>query len=283
MPPIDELVLKHGELVKRIAYHVVSRLPRNIEVDDLIQAGMIGLLNAAQNFTPTKGANFETYAGIRIRGAMLDEARKANWTPRSTFRNAKQVSQAIRAVESRTGRDARGQEIAEALDVSLDEYHRMVQSAASARVLSYEQLADDPERAALLPDAPEDGPETLLEGDQFREAVARAVASLPERERLVLSLYYDEELNLREIGEVLEVSESRVCQIHGQAVLRVRARLAEWFNDEKIAPRRRGIVEKERSASGDDDGRPRAHQAAGPHVADTDRPHRVEPPPSARA
>ena len=233
LPPIDELVLKHGELVKRIAYHVVSRLPRNIEVDDLIQAGMIGLLNAAQNFSPTKGANFETYAGIRIRGAMLDEARKANWTPRSTFRNAKQVSQAIRAVESRTGRDARGQEIAEALDVPLDEYHKMVQSAASARVLSYEQLADDPERAALLPDAPEDGPETLLEGDQFREAVARAVASLPERERLVLSLYYDEELNLREIGEVLEVSESRVCQIHGQAVLRVRARLAEWFNDEK--------------------------------------------------
>jgi RNA polymerase sigma factor for flagellar operon FliA len=233
LPPIDELVLKHGELVKRIAYHVVSRLPRNIEVDDLIQAGMIGLLNAAQNFSPTKGANFETYAGIRIRGAMLDEARKANWTPRSTFRNAKQVSQAIRTVESRTGRDARGQEIAEALDVPLDEYHKMVQSAASARVLSYEQLADDPERAALLPDAPEDGPETLLEGDQFREAVARAVSSLPERERLVLSLYYDEELNLREIGEVLEVSESRVCQIHGQAVLRVRARLAEWFNDEK--------------------------------------------------
>ena len=95
-------------------------------------------------------------------------------------------------------------------------------------------VAGDPlERAALLPDAPEDGPETMLEGDQFREAVARAIATLPERERLVLSLYYDEELNLREIGEVLEVSESRVCQIHGQAVLRVRARLAEWFNEEK--------------------------------------------------
>ena len=127
---------------------------------------------------------------------------------------------------------ARGQEIAETLGVPLDEYHRMVESAASARVLSYEQLADDPERAGLLPDTPEDGPETLLEGDQFREALARAVSSLPDRERLVLSLYYDEELNLREIGEVLEVSESRVCQIHGQAVLRVRARLAEWFSDE---------------------------------------------------
>ena len=104
---MDELVLKHGELVKRIAYHVISRLPAHIEVDDLIQAGMIGLLNAAQHFTPTKGANFETYAGIRIRGAMLDEARKSNWTPRSTFRHAKQVSLAMRDIESRTGRDAK--------------------------------------------------------------------------------------------------------------------------------------------------------------------------------
>ena len=108
----------------------------------------------------------------------------------------------------------------------------MVESAASSRFFSYEQLAGDPERSAMLPDAPEDGPETMLEEDQFRDALASAIAALPERERLVLSLYYDEELNLREIGEVLEVSESRVCQIHGQAVLRVRARLNQWFNDE---------------------------------------------------
>ena len=176
LPPVDELVIKHGELVKRIAYHVVSRLPSHIEVDDLIQAGMIGLLNAAQNYVTTKGANFETYAGIRIRGAMLDEARKSNWTPRSTFRHAKQVSQAIRTIENRTGRDARGQEVAEQLGVSVEDYHRMVESAASSRLLSYEQLADDPERASMLPEAPEDGPETMLEEDQFREALARAVA-----------------------------------------------------------------------------------------------------------
>jgi RNA polymerase sigma factor for flagellar operon FliA len=232
LPPVDELVIRHGELVKRIAYHVVSRLPAHIEVDDLIQAGMIGLLNAAQNFTPTKGANFETYAGIRIRGAMLDEARRSNWTPRSTFRNAKQVSLAIRSIENRTGRDAKGQEIAETLGVSIEEYHRMVESAASSRILSYEQLAGDPERASMLPDAPEDGPETMLEEDQFREALAEAISSLPERERLVLSLYYDRELNLREIGAILEVSESRVCQIHGQAVLRVRSRLDNWFTEE---------------------------------------------------
>ena len=199
-------------------------LPR-IEVDDLIQAGMIGLLNAAQNFSPTKGANFETYAGIRIRGAMLDEARKANWTPRSTVRNAKQVSQAMREVENRTGRDARAAEVAEHLGIDLDEYYRMVESAASSRLMSYDQLTSDPERVSLLPESSEDGPETALESDQFRDALAQAIGGLPEREQLVLSLYYDDELNLREIGEVLEVSESRVCQIHGRMLDRLAERL----------------------------------------------------------
>ena len=139
------------------------------------------------------------------------------------------MSQAIRAIEGRTGRDARPPEIAEVLGVTIDEYHHMVESAASSRLLSYEQLAEDPERSAMLPETPEEGPESALSDDQFREALGRAIATLPERERLVLSLYYDDELNLREIGEVLEVSESRVCQIHGQAVVRIRARLGEWF------------------------------------------------------
>jgi RNA polymerase sigma factor for flagellar operon FliA len=226
---LDELVVKHADLVKRIAYHLVSRMPPRIEVDDLIQAGMIGLLSAAQNFSPSKGANFETYAGIRIRGAMLDEARKANWTPRSTVRNAKEVAQATREVEARTGRDARAAEVAEHLGIELDEYYRILESAASGRLLSFDQLVSDPERVALLPESSEEVPDHVLEDDQFREALAKAIGSLPEREQLVLSLYYDEELNLREIGEVLEVSESRVCQIHGQAVVRIRARLASWF------------------------------------------------------
>ena len=225
----DRLVVEHAELVKRIAYHLVSKMPPHVEVDDLIQAGMIGLLNAAENFSPTKGANFETYAGIRIRGAMLDEARKANWTPRSTFRNAKQVADAVRAIENETGRDARPVDVAQALDISLDEYHKILESAASSRLLSLEQLAGDPERAGLLPKSPDDGPLDNLEEDDFRDALIRAIGSLPEREQLVLSLYYEEELNLREIGEVLEVSESRVCQIHGQAVVRIRARLDEWL------------------------------------------------------
>jgi RNA polymerase sigma factor for flagellar operon FliA len=229
---LDELVVKHADLVKRIAYHLVSRMPPRIEVDDLIQAGMIGLLNAAQNFSPTKGANFETYAGIRIRGAMLDEARKANWTPRSTVRNAKQVAKAMREVENRKGREARPHEVAEHLGIELEEYHRIVESAASSRLMSYDQLVSDPERVSLVPESSDDGPDQELESDQFREALAHAIGGLPERERLVLSLYYDDELNLREIGEVLEVSESRVCQIHGQAVIRIRARLENWLNQD---------------------------------------------------
>ena len=120
----DKLVVEHAELVKRIAYHLVSKMPQHVEVDDLIQAGMIGLLSAAQNFSPDKGANFETYAGIRIRGAMLDEARKSNWAPRSTFKNAKLVSEAIREIENQTGRDAKSSEVAETLDITVDEYHR---------------------------------------------------------------------------------------------------------------------------------------------------------------
>ncbi|MDX1562958.1 MAG: RNA polymerase sigma factor FliA [Gammaproteobacteria bacterium] len=229
---LDELVTQHANLVKRIAYHIVSKLPPHIEIDDLIQAGMIGLINAAQNYSPSKGANFETYAGIRIRGAMLDEARKANWTPRSTVRQAKQISEAVREVENRTGREASGAEIAEALGLDLDEYHKVLENAASCRLFSFEQLAEDPERSALLPESPEAGPESLLEDGQFRDALAEAIAGLPEREQLVLSLYYDDEMNLREIGEVLGVSESRVCQIHGQAVVRVRARLATWLKQE---------------------------------------------------
>ena len=227
---MDELVVAHAELVKRIAYHLVSKMPPHVEVDDLIQAGMIGLMNAAENFSPDKGANFETYAGIRIRGSMLDEARKANWTPRSTFKNAKQVAQAIREIENATGRDAKPTEVAEALDISVEEYHRIIESAASSRLLSFDQLTDDPERAGALPKSPEDGPLDLLEQGQFRDSLAEAIQHLPEREQLVLSLYYDDELNLREIGKVLGVSESRVCQIHGQAVLRIRGRIEEWLS-----------------------------------------------------
>lgn len=226
----EELVLRHADLVKRIAYHLVSRMPPSVEVDDLIQAGMIGLLDAARHYTATKGANFETYAGIRIRGAMLDEVRKADWAPRSVHRQSRELSEAVRRIENETGEEARPGDVAAALGITLDEYHRILQDAASCRLFSFEQLnGGDEDNPVDYVGDDRPGPAGELDDEDFRAALARAIESLPEREQLVLSLYYDEELNLREIGEVLSVSESRVCQIHGQALVRVRARIQEWL------------------------------------------------------
>lgn len=222
------LVEIHTPLVRRIAYHLVSRLPPSVQADDLIQAGMIGLLEASRNYQPDHGASFETYAGIRIRGAMLDEIRRLDWAPRSLFRKMRQVSEAMREIESTEARDARDSEVAEKLGISLQEYHRILKDASGHRVFSTEDLASGADSVArgLFGDIL--GPLEELEGDEFKRSLRRAVASLPEREKLVMSLYYEEELNLRQIGEVLGVTESRVCQIHGQAVLRLQARLRDW-------------------------------------------------------
>jgi RNA polymerase sigma factor for flagellar operon FliA len=229
--PQQELVLKHADLVKRIAYHLVSRMPPNVEVDDLIQSGMIGLLDAAKHYSATKGANFETYAGIRIRGAMLDEVRKSDWTPRSVHRNMRQMADVVRKIENTKGHDASATDIAEGLGVSLDEYHKLVQDAATCRLFSFDQMGSSDDESSPADHARDDkpGPFDHIEDQGFRDSLAGAIGLLPEREKLVLSLYYDEDMNLREIGEVLEVSESRVCQIHGQALVRLRARLAEWL------------------------------------------------------
>ncbi len=225
----DDLVERHVVLVKRIAYHLVSRLPPSVQVDDLIQSGMIGLLEAARNYNPNQGASFETYAGIRIRGAMLDEIRRSDWTPRSVHRKVRMVAEAVREIENEKGRDARDNEVAEALGLSLEEYHQILKDAVGCRVFSFDDpgvLGEDHEQ--LLPSG-DDGPLDLLQTEDFKRSLAEAIASLPERERLVMSLYYDDELNLREIGEILGVSESRVCQIHGQALVRLRARITDRF------------------------------------------------------
>ena len=230
--PQQDLVLKHADLVKRIAYHLVSRMPPNVEVDDLIQAGMLGLLDAAKHYSATKGANFETYAGIRIRGAMLDEVRKSDWTPRSVHRNMREIADVVRKLENEKGHDASPSEIAGALGVSIEEYHKLVQDAASCRLFSFDQMGASDDESSPADHARDERPGPLdnIRDAGFRDALANAIGLLPEREKLVLSLYYDEDMNLREIGEVLEVSESRVCQIHGQALVRLRARLAEWLS-----------------------------------------------------
>ena len=224
----DEVVRKQAPLVKRIAYHLMSRLPPSVQIDDLIQSGMIGLLEASRNYDASQGASFETYAGIRIRGAMLDEIRKGDWAPRSLHRKVREISRAVAEIEAESGRDARDAEVAARLGMELNDYYQTLQDATSHKVFSFEDL---PGKDEIFSDGLYErilGPSENVEKEKFKDALARAIASLPERERLVMSLYYKEELNLRETGEVMGVSESRVCQIHSQALVRLKARMADW-------------------------------------------------------
>jgi RNA polymerase sigma factor FliA len=219
----DALVQEYAPLVKRIANHLRGRLPEGVDQDDLIQVGLMALLDAARQYSPAKGASFETYAGIRVRGAMLDEVRNTDWTPRSVYRRQRELTAAIQAVENRTGKPADAREIAAELGVPLEDYFRIVTSAAAHRLFSLDQEGEDGEMPVHQIEDPDTEPSAELESDEFRQALAEAIRALPEREALVMSLYYEEELNLKEIGEVLGVTESRVCQIHGQALARVRA------------------------------------------------------------
>lgn len=228
----DDLVTQHAPLVKRIAYHLMSRLPPSVQADDLIQAGMIGLLEASRNYDAKQGASFETYAGIRIRGAMLDEIRKNDWAPRSVHRKARKVAEAVRKIENEKGRDARDIEVAEILGMSLDEYHQVLQDASGYLVLSFDDMGVDDEALASQVTYRAPSPVEGLQREDFKRSLEESIAGLPERERLVMTLYYDEELNLREIGAVIGVSESRVSQIHSQALLRLQARLGHWMSRE---------------------------------------------------
>ena len=222
-----EVVERHAELVRRIAHHLAARLPSSVEVDDLVQAGMLGLIEAARNFDSDQGASFETYASIRIRGSMIDEIRRGDWTPRSVHRKNRQAAEATRSIEQSTGRPATAAEVGDALGLAPEEYNRLLEDSVCGQILSLDSHIDDhgePNVAA----GPGHSPERRLQAAEFRAALGGAIGQLPEREQLVLSLYYEQELNLREIGAVLSVSESRVCQIHGQAMLRLRARLGEF-------------------------------------------------------
>lgn len=222
----DSIVTRHAALVKRIAFHLINRLPASVQVDDLIQAGMLGLLEAASNFDSSQGASFETYAGIRIRGAMLDELRRLDWTPRSVHRKYRAVTDVIRKIENEKGTDASDQEIAQQLGISLSEYHRILIDSNNSQLFSVDALEEKGEYQ--IPQSEDNAPFDSLSESEYHKMLVESIRSLPEKEQLVMSLYYDDELNFREIGQVLEVSESRVCQIHGQAMLRIQSKMADW-------------------------------------------------------
>ncbi|HET9843300.1 MAG TPA: RNA polymerase sigma factor FliA [Gammaproteobacteria bacterium] len=223
----SNFITEYAPLVKRIAHHLLGRLPQSVQVEDLIQAGMIGLIEAFRNFDANKGASFTTYAGIRIRGSMLDEIRKGDWAPRSVHRNSRRVAEAIREVEHHLGRDAKPKEVAKILGITVEEYHQIMQDSNSVKIFAFEELGVN-EDAFMHPHTGIAGPLDGLQKEDFKEHLAKEIAKLPEREKLVLALYYDEELNLREVGDVLGVSESRISQIHSQAMNRLQARMKSW-------------------------------------------------------
>lgn len=227
---VDIKIEDYADLVKRIAQHMVAKMPASVQVDDLIQSGMIGLIEASKKYDASRGASFETYAGIRIRGAIVDEIRKGDWVPRSVHRNSRRISEAISQLEAKLGRDAKDVEVAEAMDVDLNDYYSMSKDATAGRLFSIEETLfgedsaiEDHEMSSSFTK-----PYESVQGQALKASLVVAIDGLPERERLVLSLYYDEELNLKEIGHILGVSESRVSQIHSQAALRLRSKLKDW-------------------------------------------------------
>lgn len=239
-PDKDQLVHQYSQLVRRLAFQLMAKLPASVQIDDLIQNGMIGLLDAISRFEEGQGAQFETYAVQRIRGAMLDGLREADWVPRSVRREMRRVEETIHRLEHQYGRPPGEHELASALGMSLHEYQSLLQEARGHQLVYLEDLGGEQDEDYLERNLASNEPDPLtqLEDRSLRETLIRAIEALPEREKLVMALYYDEDLNLKEIGEVLGVTESRVCQLHSQAIARLR--VAAYQGENAPVQRRRG-------------------------------------------
>lgn len=226
----DEMLKQHSTLVKKLAYQLKAKLPPSVELDDLIQAGMMGLLDAINRYEDIHGAQFETYAAQRIRGSMLDELRSTDWLPRSMRKNMRDVETAISQLEQELGKPPTEKEVAKKLNLPLNDYYDMLGDCCGHQLVYYEDFHESDGGEHFLDrfkgDDSSDPLKGLLAGD-FRDALIEAIDSLPEREKILMGLYYEQELNLKEIGVVMNVSESRVSQLHSQAVARLRANLKE--------------------------------------------------------
>ena len=229
MPNTEDLLIsQHAPMVRKLALQLLARLPASVELDDLVQAGMIGLLDALRRYREMPEAQFQTYATTRVRGAMLDELRSQDWLPRSVRTKSRRIEQTMHKLEQTYGRPATEQEIADSLEMSIADYQRMLFDAQGIQLMHYEDFGgkddddhDWQERMAPT-DAHADPLSRLLAGD-LRATLIQAINDLPEREKLLLSLYYEQGLNLKEIGAVLDVTEGRVCQLRSQATARLRA------------------------------------------------------------
>jgi len=228
----DAQLRQYAPLVHRLAHLMIARLPASVELDDLIQVGMIGLTEALARYEPSMGVQFETFASQRIRGAMLDELRDADWMSRGSRKLQKDIEGAIHRLEQRLQRAPRESEIAQELGMSLAEYHETLSRMRGTQLVYLEDLNHGSEEEEgflerFLPEGQDSNPETILADQRMRAALVDAITKLPEREQHVMSMYYEHDMNLKEIAAVLGVTESRVSQIHSQAIARLRARLRE--------------------------------------------------------
>jgi RNA polymerase sigma factor FliA len=230
----DEIIIEYAPLIKFIAQKIAARLPANIELDDLISCGVIGLMDAIEKFDPTRDNKFKTYAEFRVRGAILDELRAQDWVPRSVREKAKLVEKTYAKLESELGRPATDDEMCKELDCSQDEFHDLLNKSKSVSLLNIDDSAsfnrgDKKLLAGLLEDSRTSNPYTAVSYKNIRDKIKEGITTLPEKQRLVLSLYYYEDLNLKEIGSVLDVTESRVSQLHTQAILKLKTKLRYVF------------------------------------------------------
>lgn len=228
---LNALLQQYSPLVRRLAHQMIAKLPANVEIDDLIQVGMIGLTDALSRFDAEQGVQFETFATQRIRGAMLDELRGADWMSRGTRKQQREIEAAVHRLEQRLGRAPQESEIAKEMELSLGDYQELLGKVRGTQLIYLEDMTGEDGDGDFLDRhvaADTHDPLSLLQDRKMREALVEAIKNLPEREQYVMSMYYEQDMNLKEIATVLGVTESRVCQLHSQSIARLRAKLREW-------------------------------------------------------
>jgi RNA polymerase sigma factor for flagellar operon FliA len=235
----DELILEHMPQIKYIAHRISAKLPSHVELNDLVSAGVLGLLDAVEKFDPTRGVKFKTYAELRVKGAILDSLRNLDWAPRSLRKRSKDLEKVYKELEQRLGRPASDKEVCDELAISLEEFYELVDQIKGLNLGSFHEMAsqeDDRNSEPLIkyiPDAPQMDPFFVFHKSEIRNMLGGAIDALPKKERLVVSLYYFDELTMKEIGKVLGVNESRVSQLHTKAMLRLRTKLRKIKGDDR--------------------------------------------------
>lgn len=229
----QDAIERYGAMVRRIAHQLVARLPPNVDVDDLIQAGMIGLFDAMSRYDAAGGAQFETFALQRVRGAMLDELRGADWMPRSVRKAQRDIENAVHRLEQKLMRPPAETEIAAELGLDLAAYQQLLGDARGGQLIYFDDLGGDRSGDESWLERNEVGEDTdplgYVHDERFGVSLVAAIDQLPEREKYIMSMYYEQDMTLKEIGAVLGVTESRISQLHSQAVARIRASLREWI------------------------------------------------------